>query len=142
VAILGGLILIGNFFVAGSKENLEQYPQIRISNWSYKSLAVSSITWVLYLTGYEVMFRGLLLFSVYHEFGINTAISLNVLLYALVHLPKGKRETIGSVPLGFILCVLAIHTGSFLVPLLFHIIMALSNDYFAIRKNPDMRIKT
>ena len=139
--ILGGLIILINSLVAGKKSNLEQYPQIRISKWNAQKFSINSITWIMYLFGYEFMFRGILLFSFYHTFGLSFAITANTILYALVHLPKGRKETLGSIPLGIILCILSIYTGSFFLAFLFHVIMALSNDYFSIRYNPEMHIK-
>ncbi len=139
--LLGIIILTANYFFAGKESNLKQYPQIRILEWDSKTFTINSITWVLYLLAYEFMFRGILLFALYYDFGTSAAITISTLLYALAHLPKGKKETLGAIPLGLILCIISIQTGSFLTAFLFHCIMAISNDYYAIRKNTRMNIK-
>jgi membrane protease YdiL (CAAX protease family) len=140
--ILGFIVVTVNFFHAGKESNLKHYPQIRIAAWNSKTITINSITWVIYLLGYEFMFRGILLFGLFHDFGASFAITVNTVLYALVHLPKGRKETLGSIPLGIILCIISLETGSFLTAFLFHSIMALSNDFFAIRQNARMKIKT
>jgi membrane protease YdiL (CAAX protease family) len=141
IAIMGGVIIIMNAIFAGNRSNLQQYPQIRIKKWSIYLFTINSISWILYLFGYEFMFRGILLFSLYHAFGATFAIILSTTLYSLVHLPKGRKETIGSIPLGIILSLISIHTGSFFAAFIFHVIMALTNDYFSILYNKEMSIK-
>jgi len=141
ILILGGIIIIANYYLAGKTENLKNYPQIRLKNWTLKLALINNLTWGLYLLGYEFMFRGLLLFSFYYAYGILPAIAVNCLLYSMVHIPKGKKETLGSIPLGLILSIITLNTGSFLTAFVFHIIMALSNDYFAIKAHPEMSFK-
>jgi membrane protease YdiL (CAAX protease family) len=110
------------------------YPQFKIERWTlpYKLLTYS--TWILYLTGYEFMFRGLLLFGIVDEFGYLPSIILNVVLYAFVHIPKGMKEALGCFILGPILCVVALRTETIIAPTLIHISLCLSNEYFSIRK--------
>lgn len=141
ILILGSTVIALNFFFAGSKRNLQQYPQIQIKNWTFSLFFLNAITWILYLFGYELLFRGILLFSLYDAYGIGVAVIVNTILYALVHIPKGQRETLGAIPLGIILCLITIQTNSFSVAFAFHAIMAVSNDYFAIKYNPEKRIK-
>ncbi|MBK7407617.1 MAG: hypothetical protein IPJ40_05760 [Saprospirales bacterium] len=38
------------------------YPQIRVAEWTFSLVLWSSLTWVLYLVGYETLFRGILFF--------------------------------------------------------------------------------
>ncbi|MFO8236205.1 MAG: CPBP family intramembrane glutamic endopeptidase [Bacteroidales bacterium] len=140
ILLLGSTIITINFFLAGNKTNLKYYPQIQLKNWSFSSFLINVITWILYLFSYELLFRGLLLFSLYHAYGLTIAIIVNTILYSLIHIPKGKRETLGAVPLGIILCLISIQTGSFFAAFAFHAIMAISNDYFAIKYNPAMKL--
>jgi len=135
-------IIAMNYYVAGKPSNLEQYPQIRLVQWNMKDLFFNFTTWILYLLGYEMLFRGFLLFSFYYAFGMPIAIAVNVVLYALAHIPKGLREVAGSVPFGVILCLITLGTGSFLAAFVLHTLMALSNEFFAIRFHPDMKIKS
>lgn len=139
--ILAPLIIFGNYYMAGKMSNLQNYPQIRIKNWNSWSLSINFVTWLIYLFAYEAFFRGLLLFSFYYTFGAITAIIVNILLYVLVHFPKGSKEMIGSVPFGLLLCIITLNTGSFLAAFLIHGIMATSYEFFSIKAHPEMSIK-
>ena len=125
-------ITVAYINVKNSKQSI--YPQFKIDKWTipYKCLTYS--TWILYLTGYEFMFRGLLLFGLVEEFGYYPSIILNVVLYAFVHIPKGLKEVIGCFILGPILCVVALYTDNVFAPIIIHLSLCLGNEYFSIRK--------
>jgi len=135
------VILLMNFFNAPKKDNLLMYPQIREKLWSKSLLIASSASWIAYLTGYEFMFRGFLLFSCFYALDAPSAIAINVCIYSLVHLPKGMKETLGAIPLGLLLSYLTLESNSILIALVVHIIMALSNEWFSIRSNPEIKVK-
>lgn len=141
LGLFAPLILLVNFFMAGKESNLQHYPQIRIKHWDTRSLIINFTTWLIYLFAYEAFFRGLLLFSLYYTFGIATAIVVNIILYALAHIPKGRKEMIGSVPFGLILCLITFHTGSFFAAFMIHGLMAISYELFSIMAHPEMSIK-
>ncbi len=132
--ILGlSLLVIGmNKFASKSPENLAMYPQIRVEKWSSNLLINSAVTWMAYLLAYEFLFRGYLLFSWEKEVGAFLAIAVNVSVYALVHVPKGIKEAIGAIPLGVVLCLLTLKTGSIWIAFVVHVAMALSNEWFSI----------
>ncbi len=127
-----------NYFLARRPSNLKQYPQMRISKWTWQRFALNSLGWFAYLLAYEYLFRGLLLFPVYEAYGLWTAISVNIALYSLAHLYKGAGETLGAIPFGLLLCLVTLYTGTILLSFLLHLALALSNDYLSIRFNPDM----
>ena len=132
------LIVIINYFASRKKKNLARYPQIRVKQWDTGLLLLSALSWITYLAGYEFIFRGFLLFSCLESFGYWPAIVINISLYSLVHLPKGSRETIGSIFFGFILSYISIRLGSFWFAFLVHITLALSNEWFSINFHPEM----
>ena len=136
------LVIVINYYAARNENHLAQYPQIRAKQWNSGLISLSAISWITYLAGYEFMFRGFLLFSCLETFGYWPAIIINIILYSLVHLPKGSRETIASVFFGFILSYLTIRLGSFWFAFLVHITLALSNEWFSIAFHPEMvRVK-
>ena len=132
------ILPLNYFFYSPTASNLKVCPQFRIRTWNCRTALLSSLAWSAYLVAYEFMFRGLLLFSCLRSFGLPAALIINVCLYALSHLPKGIRETIGSVPFGLILCLLVVRLESFWIAAAIHIILAVSNDLFSMRANPDM----
>ena len=135
---LGLCVIIINYIAAGKSDNIEVSPQIRIKNWSLSFFSVNALSWIAYLFAYEFLFRGLLLFSLLEIVPYWPAILLNTFFYSLVHYPKGYKQTVGAVPFGIILCILTIKTGSIWIAFFVHVMLALSNDHFALRANPIM----
>jgi membrane protease YdiL (CAAX protease family) len=134
------LVILVSFLWAGHRKNLEMYPQIRVNQWSSGLLVVSALSWITYLIGYEFMFRGFLLFSCLESFGFWPAIIINLGMYSLAHVHKGLRETIGSVFVGFLFCYPTLYLESIWFALLAHITMALSNEWFSLRRQPHMKL--
>jgi len=140
--ILSLVAILINWYAARSKSNLAMYPQIRFANWSIGWLIVSALTWILYLIGYEFIFRSLLLGTWLNALGAPTAIALNICIYALVHLPKGPKEALGSIPMGLILCLLVMAMHSFWPAVFLHVSLALSNEWFSFHFQPNMKLKS
>jgi membrane protease YdiL (CAAX protease family) len=139
--IISATVVLMNYFNAQKTTHLSQYPQMRIDKWTGKLLVANSITWIIYLIGYESLFRGLLLFTFKEWLGASIAVSVNVCIYALVHIPKGVKEAIGAIPLGILLCWITLKTGNIWSAVMIHIVLALSNDYFSLYFNPSMSLK-
>ena len=137
---LGALIVLVNAFAAKKANNLKEYPQIRAKIWTGKLLFLSGIGWTGYIFSYELLFRGILLTESIAAFGIVTAVAINIALYALVHIPKGLNETIGSIPFGLILCAATIYTGNIWTAFFLHTILALSNEWFSIYYHDEMAV--
>lgn len=137
--LVTSLIIIPiNFFIAGKPENLKQYPQIRINNWSKSTFLVDGAGWFMYLLAYEYLFRGVLLVGVYPTLGMMNAIVIGTSIYALAHIHKGSKETFGSIPVGLLVCFITFETGSIWASFFIHLVMALSNEFFAFYRNPKM----
>jgi len=130
------MVLIG-FLANRSTEGTDMYPQVRIKQWNAALILENAISWMLYLTGYEFFFRGFLLFGSLEVLDIWSAIALNAVIYALMHLHKNLRETIGSVPFGGLLALAAWQTGSIWTGIGIHTVLAISNFLWAIRLNPE-----
>lgn len=139
--VLSLLIIPMNYFNAPKPTNLEAYPQIREEYWTVSLLIQSAISWIIYLTAYEFLFRGFLFFTSISILGLWPAILFNTVIYSLVHYPKGYKEALGAIPLGIILCYLTYLTGSIWVAVFTHIILALSNEWFSLYHHPKMVLK-
>lgn len=126
-------VIVPLSFVRGkTPANLKIYPQIRTKDWGLRIYLLSAVTWLAYLLSYEFFFRGYLLYASIRFLGVPWAIVLNVIIYALSHIPKGKFETIGAVPLGVLLCFITITTGSIWAAFSIHAVMALSNEWVSV----------
>jgi len=120
--------------------NLSIYPQIRTNKWNLRILVCSALSWTTYLFCYEFFFRGFLLFSCERGLGVQNAVIINTLFYALAHFPKGKVETIGAIPFGLILCLATFSTGSIWAAFGVHLVMALSTEWISLYYHKEMKI--
>lgn len=139
--IFGSVVLIVNFIRAGKKNNYDIYPHIRTQTWTLSLLGYYVFGWAIYLLGYEFLFRGVLFFAGIEILPLWLNITINCILYALAHLPKGKAEILASLPFGAVLCLISYNTGNFWAAWLIHLTLALSNSIIAIKANPDMEFK-
>lgn len=139
--ILGLAILIVPIatFSAKNPKNFVNYPQIRAKEWNTSLKIKNALGWAAYLLGYEILFRGILLFPLVSELGVWPAIAINVALYSSTHIPKGLEETIGAIPLGIVLSLLTLQTGTIWIAFLIHVTMAWTNSFTALKYHPDMK---
>lgn len=138
IGILWVILIPINFINGRKAENLKAYPQVRVKQWSTGILVNSALGWVGYLVGYEIMFRGLLLYACL-PFGVWPAIAINACLYSVAHIPKGAGETFGAIPFGIVICWMTLETGSVTTALMAHIGLALSNEWVSLNAHPEIR---
>jgi membrane protease YdiL (CAAX protease family) len=119
--------------------SLINYPQIRAKIWNRNTVIINAATWVIYLAGYEFLFRGILLFPLVHAMGAWPAIAINIAMYSATHIPKGLEETIGAILLGLVLCILTLLSGTIWIALFVHIIVAWTNCFTALKFHPDIK---
>ncbi len=127
-----------NVFNSKNAELRATYPELRLMEWNWSALMVAAGGWVLYLTAYEYLFRGLLLTSCLEAFGLWPAVTVNLALYAALHLPKGMKEAIAAIPFGALICYLTIESHSILPAIFIHALQAISAEFFCIYRNLDM----
>src|SRR5690606_7569153 len=128
-------------FSAKKPKNLINYPQIRAKNWDRSIYFKNLLGWALYLFGYEFLFRGILLIPLVEPLGIWPAIAINIALYSATHIPKGLDETIGAIPLGLVLCLLTLASGTIWIAFIVHVAMAWTNSLTALKHHPDIHYK-
>lgn len=138
---LSVLIIPLVYFSAKKPKNLVNYPQIRAKVWTKKMVFINALGWFLYLFGYEFLFRGILLIPLIEPLGMWPAIAINIALYSATHIPKGLDETIGAIPLGFVLCLLTISSGTIWIAFIVHVVMAWTNTFTALKFHPEMNLK-
>lgn len=126
-------------YKASAKEDVYiRVPQLAARSWSWKEVVITALGWAIYLLGYEFMFRELFLFTWAEAFGVPVAIAANLTMYALVHIPNGMKETIGTLPFGLVLCLMSLQTGSFIAAWALHLILSLSASFFSVHHHPEM----
>lgn len=141
IAGISALVIPLASISARKPKNLVNYPQIRAKVWTNKIVIINIVGWSLYLFGYEMLFRGVLLMPLAHQIGVWPAIAINIALYSATHIPKGLDETIGAIPLGLVLCLLTLATGTIWIAFFVHLSMALTNSFTALKYHPDIHYK-
>lgn len=130
--------IILNAFNSKNPQLQSTYPEMRIKEWKWMDILLLSGGWILYLAGYEYLFRGFFLFSCYEAFGLWPAIVINISLYSALHLPKGLKEATAAIPFGVLICYLTIESGSIFPAVFLHSLQAASCEIFCIYRNPEM----
>jgi len=138
---LGLMILIIPlaFLSSGKPANLINYPQIRARLWTRKITVINIVSWIVYLLGYEFLFRGILLFPLAGELGVWPAVAINIAFYSITHVPKGLNETSGAIILGLVLCILTLVSGTIWIAFFTHVALALTNSFTAMKYHPNMQ---
>jgi membrane protease YdiL (CAAX protease family) len=113
--------------------------QINVSEWNIFLFLINAAGWIIYLIGYEFLFRGILLFECYASFGFWPAIAINIAIYSAIHLVNGKDQALGALIFGGIACYFTLSRGTILIPVIMHITLSLGSDYFSIRYNKSLR---
>jgi membrane protease YdiL (CAAX protease family) len=90
------------------------------NNDSIFNRTLSSIVWMVYLFLYEILLREIFLNELLIFFSIPVVIGINTIVYCLLHIQNGYKETLASIPFGIFLCLTRIDTGSILIPILLH----------------------
>jgi membrane protease YdiL (CAAX protease family) len=85
--ILAVLVVPLVYFSAKKPKNRINYPMIRAKIWTKRIIFLNIFGWVVYLFGYEFLFRGILLFPLAEHLGVWPAIAVNVALYSATHIP-------------------------------------------------------
>ncbi len=129
-----------SFFFSKDPKVREISPDLKIKDWYPGHLILSIVAWIVYISGYELFFRGIVWFLCIEAFGFWPALLINLLLYSLVHLPQGKSMALGAVPTGIVLCLLSNLTGSFLPAFMIHSSIAVMTQLFSLYHNPEVNL--
>jgi len=135
------LILLTAFlsFLSSKSRRIQQVsPELKLKNWYPAHLFISASAWIIYLFGYEMLFRGILWFVTFETFGFWPAMIINLFLYAAVHVQKGLLIAAGTLPVGIIFCLLSYLTGSFFAAFMIHFTLAISTEISSLYHNPDI----
>ena len=134
------LVLFLSYKTAQTPDNLKQYPHIRAITWTNPMLAISGFSWLLFLVGYEFLFRGFVFFASLDIMEPLPAMALNTTVYVFAHFYKGPGETFGTIPAGILFCYLTLLSGNIWSAVILHSVMALSNEWFSLKFHPEMSV--
>jgi len=128
LVILMSAAIILPLLLSKSRNNNLFGPELKTRIWKPRHYVLAASGWMVYLLGYEFIFRGVLWSVFFNAYGFGIALGINILLYSAVHIPKGKQVTLGAIPVGALFCFLAYKTGSFLPAFFIHSAMAISGE--------------
>lgn len=89
---------------------------------------------ILFLCGYELFFRGFLLFDGIRLMGTANAILLSTSLTVVLHVFTNKKEMFGCIPFGILLCSCCIYLQAVWPAMVLHVALCLSYELSAINK--------
>ena len=98
--------------------------QSNISFPKTQHIIVYAASRIAFLIVYEWFFRGLLLITSCAMFGTASAVVINVLLYMLAHFHKDRKEILGCIPFGLLLCAFTIWWQSIWPAVAMHVLLA------------------
>ncbi|WP_394367626.1 CPBP family intramembrane glutamic endopeptidase [Aestuariibaculum suncheonense] len=78
----------------------------------------------VFLLCYEFFFRGIMLFFFLEFSSLWLAICCVTVFYVLIHFFDSKKEMLGAIPFGIVLCLLAFYTDSIWYPFILHLTLS------------------
>jgi membrane protease YdiL (CAAX protease family) len=134
------VIVTMTFIFSGNKNGRNRISRHLNNETSAMNIFLISTGWLLYLLGYEFMFRGILWFTCFHAFGFVPAIMINIIIYSLAHYNQGPTTILGAIPAGIIFCIFSFITGSFILAFLAHSTMAVSFELFSAYHSSELKL--
>ena len=113
------------------------YPELRVAPRDTHLVLNSATGWFVFLLGYEIVFRGLLLHYGIKIWGLWPGIAVMTALYVLAHLHKPASETFACFFVGPLFAYLTIETGTVWTVVLLHVMIAVTNENLAAKYNPE-----
>ncbi len=101
----------------------------------HSQLSFYIITRVFFLIAYELFFRMQLFEVCLLHFSTASAIGINVMAYVLAHVFSSRKDLIGSLPFGVILCSITWYAQSVYPAVIIHLCMALPYEIIVLNKN-------
>jgi len=104
-----------------------QFPMEILS--SHGEIYFYAISRLLFLACYEWFFRGLLLYSCRDLFDSRAAVIINLVLYALAHFHKSRKEIVACIPFGLLLCVFTLWWHSVWPAIILHVLVVTVSEW-------------
>ena len=108
--------------------------QIPIIQFSISKGLLYLIIRLLFLFAYELFFRGVLFLYSLQYVSLVYAILINLFFYALIHGFDSRKEIIGSIPFGTVLCLFTYFSGSIWPAFIIHASLSLGYETIFISK--------
>ncbi|GAB4298834.1 MAG: CPBP family intramembrane metalloprotease [Ignavibacteriaceae bacterium] len=124
------VMIIIIWFVSPVQSFTETYPHLKTARTSWDVFLIYETGMLLYMIGWEYIWRGFMLFGLEEKFGVY-AVLIQMIPFLILHNGKPFAETLGAIPGGIALGILAFRTRSFIYCVLTHMGIMLSIDFIS-----------
>lgn len=101
-----------------------EFENIGSSQYNLSDAGIYFVIRITFLLCYEFFFRGVLFFTFLENNSLFLAFTYSTLLYVIIHLFDSKKELLGTVPFGIVLCFFTYVTGSIWCAFLLHLTLS------------------
>ncbi len=119
------------WFVSASNEFSEKYPHLLSARESWNIFFIYEAGMLFYMIGWEFIWRGFMLFGLEKKFGFYSVL-IQMIPFVILHNGKPFIETIGAIPGGIALGILALRTRSFYYCVAVHIGVMYLIDFISV----------
>ena len=133
------VLFLSAFASHSSIQNQDDIYQNQINQYGFSHAWMYFIIRFTFLLCYEFFFRGVILYMFLDITNPILAIFYCTILYVLIHIFDSRKEIIGAIPFGIILCLFTYYTNSvwyaFLIHLALSSVYEISTFYYLTLKN-------
>ncbi len=127
-AVFVGVMLPIIWIVSASPSFAAHYPHCGQVRTDWTLFIIYEFCFILYMVGWEFIWRGYMLFGLKDKLGDAPAILIQTLPFVILHFGKPPLETFGSIIAGIALGILALRTRTFIYCALIHWLVMFSID--------------
>lgn len=106
------LTLFLSAYLSNNSIKIKMLKDTHVSGYNFSNAWVYFAIRLVFLLCYEFFFRGVLLFQFLEFTTLSMAILYSTILYVLIHIFDSRKEIIGAIPFGIVLCLFAYFTKS------------------------------
>jgi len=110
-AIFLGVMLVIIWFVSATPDFAAKYPHLQSTKNSWRDFYIYESGMLLYMIGWEFIWRGFMLFGLKEKFGYYSVL-IQMIPFVILHNGKPIAETFGAIAGGIALGMLAFRTNS------------------------------
>ena len=110
-AIFLGVMLVIIWFVSATPDFATKYPHLQSTKNSWRDFYIYESGMLLYMIGWEFIWRGFMLFGLKKKFGYYSVL-IQMIPFVILHNGKPIAETFGAIAGGIALGMLAFRTNS------------------------------
>ena len=140
---IGAMALFLPFLWLSAKKASIQaaYPELRVAPRDRALVLNCAASWFVFLLGYEIIFRGLILHYGIQAWGLWPGIAVMTGMYVLAHMHKPASETLICFVIGPAFAYLTLETGSLWTVVILHVMIAVTTENLAASFNPEFTLQ-